>query len=52
MRIKERELDQPLTKCSICGEEFKGFGNNAEPINNGRCCDECNADVIIARLKK
>ena len=37
--------------CSICGEEYFGWGNNAEPINDGRCCDDCNTKVIIARLK-
>lgn len=26
-------------------------GNNAEPVNSGRCCDECNMGVVIpARL--
>lgn len=45
-------------KCSICKEqiEVKGTwtqGNNALPINNGRCCDRCNAIVVIpARLKQ
>lgn len=43
-------------KCSICDNEIpvKGNwdqGNNAEPINNGRCCDVCNDTVVIpARL--
>lgn len=35
--------------CSICGKEFTGYGNNAEPINNGICCDECNVDIVIQR---
>ena len=45
-------------KCSICkGEiEVKVFGwdkgHNAEPINNGRCCDFCNTtEVMPARIK-
>ena len=50
-------------KCSICkkeiekqytseGKMFWDQGNNAEPINNGRCCDVCNSTVVIpARLK-
>ena len=52
-------------KCSICNEDIKGTpivgadgsmhvyegGNNAEPVNSGRCCDECNMRVVIpARL--
>jgi hypothetical protein len=28
-------------------------GNNAEPVNSGRCCDDCNMSVVIpARLKR
>ena len=38
--------------CSICGEEYFGYGNNAEPVNSGRCCDNCNDTVVIpVRLK-
>lgn len=37
--------------CSICGKEYQGFGNNAQPVNNGRCCDKCNSNAVIpARL--
>ena len=45
-------------KCSICknhieplrndaGEVVWEGGNNAEPINDGRCCNECNMTVVI-----
>ena len=37
-------------KCSICNNNIEGFGNNAQPINDGICCDECNALVIWARI--
>ena len=37
--------------CSICQDTYTGFGNNAEPINNGRCCDSCNGLVITARMR-
>lgn len=43
-------------KCSICQNEIQPVGdwtqgNNAEPVNDGRCCDQCNATVVIpARL--
>lgn len=37
--------------CSICQLEFAEFGNNPYPVNEGRCCDQCNASVVIpARL--
>lgn len=40
-------------KCVICGKSFEGYGNNAEPIQAGICCDECNAkQVIPARMKE
>lgn len=35
-------------KCSICGKPLENkFGNNAEPINEGRCCDVCNMMVVV-----
>lgn len=46
-------------RCSICegyieplrdpktGEVVWEGGNNAWPINDGRCCDDCNANVVI-----
>ena len=38
--------------CSICGAKYDHFGNNAQPINDGRCCDSCNAiEVIPARIR-
>ena len=46
-------------KCSICDKEIPAGGgswtqgNNAEPVNNGRCCNECNMAVVIpARLQE
>lgn len=39
--------------CSICGGPLgvgpSGWtgGNNAEPINHGRCCDACNQNTVI-----
>jgi transcriptional regulator NrdR family protein len=49
-------------KCSICekeiekikdseGEVIWDHGNNAEPVNRGRCCNSCNSGVVLpARL--
>jgi hypothetical protein len=37
--------------CSICGKPFAEWGNNAQPVNDGRCCDLCNITVVVpARL--
>ncbi len=49
-------------KCCICkaviekqyteeGVMYWDQGNNAQPIDDGRCCNECNAHIVIpARL--
>ena len=39
-----------MTSCSICKEDFEGYGNNAQPVNDGVCCDGCNTLVIKRRL--
>lgn len=33
--------------CSICGRQYTHWGNNAWPINDGRCCDSCNATQVV-----
>ena len=41
-------------KCVLCGGEFRGWGNNPEPLKefeDGRCCNSCNSTKVIpARL--
>lgn len=37
--------------CILCGVPFQGWGHNARPLRKGRCCDDCNHDVITARLE-
>lgn len=34
-------------KCVICKKPITGYGNNAEPVKSGRCCDICNQLVVI-----
>lgn len=37
--------------CCICGRTYTHWGNNADPVKNGRCCDICNnLYVIPARI--
>ena len=39
--------------CCLCGDENEqwpggyGYGNNAEPVAAGRCCDACNQTRVI-----
>jgi len=47
-----------IMECSICSGEIKPLldqngnvvwdkGNNAKPVNNGKCCDTCNTTVVV-----
>lgn len=36
-----------MPKCSICKKNYEGYGNNAMPVNKGRCCDECNISIVM-----
>ena len=36
--------------CILCKKSFKGYGNNAEPIATGVCCDSCNLRVKTTRF--
>lgn len=46
-------MEKIAKTCCICGATYYGWGNNAWPVDNeGRCCDECNFNVVIpARLR-
>ncbi len=37
-------------ECVLCKDSYEGYGNNAQPLADGQCCNPCNDDVIIARL--
>lgn len=41
-----------LHTCVICGKDYAGHGNNAEPLASGRCCDDCNRKVIAERIRR
>ena len=44
----EQELEYT---CCLCGRYFKGYGNNAWPVSNGKCCNKCNEEKVLpARL--
>ena len=32
--------------CVICEEPIEGYGNNARPYVEGRCCDVCNVSWV------
>ena len=35
------------TKCVICEEKYEGYGHNARPIKIGKCCNDCNMEVVL-----
>src|SRR5262249_36140795 len=41
----------PVQACSICGGAIVAFGNDAWPVNDDRCCDQCNAERVIPALR-
>lgn len=49
--LNESKTDTKSDFCCICGEPIEGYGNNAAPYKEGRCCDACNYKFVIpARL--
>ena len=50
-------MSKPQT-CSICQDPIEvnwmgwADGNNAMPVNDGRCCDRCNDSIVLhARIE-
>ena len=41
-RLKSKEY-----KCVFCKVEIKDFGNNSQPLQKGRCCNDCNKKLVI-----
>ena len=33
--------------CCLCGKRIDGHPNSAAPLEDGVCCDECNATKVI-----
>tara|TARA_R110000824_G_scaffold129597_1_gene291115 strand:+ start:12381 stop:12650 length:270 start_codon:yes stop_codon:yes gene_type:complete len=44
---KGNENKMNISVCSICHMPFFGMGHNAQPINDGRCCNDCNSVAVI-----
>jgi len=45
--FRTRKAPAKTKVCSICQHPFTEYGNNAQPVNDGRCCDECNWTVVV-----
>lgn len=44
-------IKRRLPRCCICGKPYTGYGHNAQPLYQGRCCGDCNDRVIAARMR-
>lgn len=46
------DIRTEIIECCICDTEIpKWESNNAEPVENGECCDDCNYRYVVpARL--
>lgn len=40
----------PRFKCVLCNTSAYGYGNNAFPLEKGKCCDACNIKVVAERI--
>ena len=36
-----------MKKCSICNEEYDGYGNHTWPLKRKECCSKCNMNVVV-----
>ena len=36
--------------CCMCYQKIYGWGNNAQPLKDGRCCFGCNKKVLLERI--
>lgn len=34
-------------KCVLCDDPIDGYGNNAAPLKDGDCCDDCNQTKVL-----
>ncbi len=51
LTVITRKWSKPMN-CSICDQPIEivaswDKGHNAQPVNDGRCCDTCNANVVV-----
>ena len=47
--VHAKKSTKGWSNCVLCNKEYVGFGNNARPAAEGRCCDKCNQNVVIPK---
>jgi hypothetical protein len=43
-------MSAKVNKCVICNQIYYGEGNDASPLDNGKCCDKCLTVVKAERI--
>jgi hypothetical protein len=43
--------DNSSPPCALCGAAIVGYGHNAAPMAQGKCCDTCNLRVMAVRIR-
>lgn len=36
-----------MVKCCFCKKDAGKYGNNALPIMKGKCCDNCDEEIVL-----
>jgi hypothetical protein len=49
---KSAKQGNPRPFCCLCTQPYKGYGHNAQPLMEGRCCDKCNEKVVGERIHR
>jgi hypothetical protein len=40
-------MESKTIECSICGDPIpESLSHNAKPLNDGRCCSDCNSEMV------
>jgi hypothetical protein len=45
--MESDDEDIIIIKCILCGKNAGQYGNNAEPVAKGLCCDNCNYITVV-----
>lgn len=47
LKMNNNLYKHSVNRCSVCGNHYVGYGNNAQPVNEGRCCNDCNKSYVM-----
>ena len=47
LQAKHPPKGTTMEPCVICGNKYEGWGNNAAPVAEGKCCSFCNGMYVL-----